>query len=202
MRPAEAGEQEREVCVRLVLADHRVGLLEPLDRLLVQAEAILDDPEPTGGTGGRMGVAAGLVQVDRLLEEPGGAIGVGACQRHLARSAQRRGPIVRLGSEVCGLLEIAACLGRGAERACPGARVHQRLVRLPAQALAVVGLRVEAVRVEQVGGDDLGHLFLAERRREMFGGRQVLLPPFALRQGLVGDVPQQVLQERVLALLR
>ena len=57
MCPAEAGEQEREVCVRLVLADHRIGLLQPLDRQLVPAEAILDGPEQTGGTGGRMGIA-------------------------------------------------------------------------------------------------------------------------------------------------
>ena len=80
--------------------------------------------------------------------------------------------------------------------------MQQRLVRLPAQALAVFGFRVEPVGVEQVGSDHLGHLFLAERRREVFGGRQVLLPPLALRQGLVGDMPQQVLQEGVLALLR
>ena len=116
-------------------------------------------------------------------------------------SAQRRGPIARLGSEVGGLLEVASRLGRGAERARPGARAQQRLVRLSAQAVAVGASGSRRYASSRWEAIDLGDLFLAERRREVFGSRQVLLPPFALRQRLVGDVTQQVLQERVLALL-
>ena len=52
--------------------------------------------------------------------------------------------------------------------------------------------------------DHLDDLVLVggERPRQILGRSQVLRPPLALRKRLVGDVPDEVLQEAVLAALR
>ena len=72
-----------------------------------------------------------------------------------------------------------------------------------ADLLGVRVVRAGAVGVEVVGGDDLDDLVLlgAPDRRQELRGREVLRLALLLRDRLVGDVLDDVLEERVLAAL-
>jgi len=128
-------------------------------------------------------------------------LGLAGRERHLPCSAERGGLIGWLGGQLTCPLEVALRLGRGTERGRSLAGLEQCLVGFAAEPFGVGCVGVEPVGVEQVGGDHLGHLVLAEGGREVLGGCEVLLAPVSLWQGLVGDVAEQVLEERVLALL-
>jgi hypothetical protein len=83
-------------------------------------------------------------------------------------------------------------------RAFGGANEH--LARGALDLVCIRSLRRGAEGVEVVRGDDLDDLVLlrAPDGGEVLRGRQMFLLPLALRDRLVGDVPDDVLQKRIL----
>ena len=73
----EIGHQHREVLVGLIRRDHGESAFHALERLVELAPDRLHRGEHGRDTGGSMSVTLGLVERDRLLEQPGGRLGVG-----------------------------------------------------------------------------------------------------------------------------
>jgi hypothetical protein len=71
-----------------------------------------------------------------------------------------------------------------------------------AKGLRFGGVKIEPVGLEQVRGDDLCDFVLAQGGSEVLGGGEVLGASVALRQRLVGDAADDVLEEAVLTVLR
>ena len=108
--------------------------------------------------------------------------------------ARRRGEVGSLSEEACGLLvrpESGGPLGAGDEGPT-SALTELRRVR---------SVGIEAIRLDEVRRDDLSDLVLGDRRGKVLRSRQMLLAAVTLRERVVGDLADQVLQEPILAVL-
>ena len=199
----ESGGQEREVPVGLVGRDDGEGALHALERLLVLARGVLQVGEPGRDAGGGVGVTLGLVERDRLLEQPGGRLGLGGVGGEPARPVEQGGFRERLVGQPGGLLEVALRFGGSAERGGPFAGAGEHRLRLLLDLGRVVGLRRRLVGGDVVGGDDLDHLVLlpGEGGGQVLGRCEVAGAALALGERLVGDVADEILEEAVLAVL-
>ena len=109
----------------------------------------------------------------------------------------RDGIIFQLGR----LDEVPLCLLVRAERsrALPGAR--EPVAGLRPDLGCVVGIGHRLIRGEIMRGDDLDHLLLGPALLELGGRCKVASLAVGLRERLVGDLAQEVLQEPVLPVL-
>src|SRR5262249_26451662 len=81
------------------------------------------------------------------------------------------------------------------------ARARELLTCLGADLCGVwrAGIRLEGVEI--VRRDHLDDLVLAQRALQVGGGSEVSRPSVCLREGLVGDAPEEILEEAVLPVL-
>ena len=198
----EASREQRKDLVWLIGRDDGEGTLHLCQRLVATAREGVEHPESRHDASRGVRVALLLVDLDRLLEEPAGGVGVAGPRSSLAGVVEERRPHRRRLRQARRLLEVAACLRSRTERpgALAGAGEHD-LGLLPRLG-RVIGVRYGLVGGEVVGGDDLDHLVVVcERLDQVLGGREVADPPFALRKCLVRDVAHEVLEEPVLPVL-
>ena len=85
--------------------------------------------EAPGDTRRGVRVLLGLVERDRLLEQPGGILGPSRERRELPGPAEELRPSARVIRQRGRLLEVALRLGRRAERGRPFAGADERRAR-------------------------------------------------------------------------
>src|SRR4051794_18078232 len=139
----------------------------------------------------------------RQLEEPPRLLVPAAPRRHAARIGMKlRTPdgVIR---ELGRLLEMSLRLARRAQRRCALARPEEHLARLHLDLARVLCVRDCTVGVEVVRRQHLDDLVLVDEGRLQIRGRgEMSRMPLALRERLVRDVANEVLEEAVLAVLR
>ena len=199
---AELGERRRKLAAGLALLELRDRLLEPRRRFLQPALPDIDVGERGAGTRGGPGVARLGVEAER-------ALALLACfdqfirlQGEPARLLEQFGlEEAVLGKRRC-LMVVASALFGGAERPRPLARTRQHLARFRPDSLRVVCLGRGLEGGQVVGSEHLGHLVeLGEGALEVLGGSQVAGLALPLRECLVGNMTDEVLQEPVLTAL-
>ncbi len=145
-----------------------------------------------------------LEELDRALVVRGGVVRPAADPGHGAR------PLVqlRLHEGIIGELQrpleraLGLCGRSQGSRSLAGTDEHLASLGADLLGIGIVGRR--RVGVEVMGGDDIDDLVLLGapgRRERNVGGSEVLGLALLLRDRLVGDVLDDVLQERVLAAL-
>ena len=193
----------REPLVRFALDEHGVGALEPLERGLGLVQLPLGVPEHGLDERGfprrarsRVQLLGALELTSRRLHVPsavGGSSGPVAKPRLFER-------IVR---EFRGLCEDAGGLDRRGQRRRALSGPGERVPRLLLELRGILGFGHQPVGLEVVGGDHLDDLLLVcPGRCEVPGSRQVTCLAVGLRERLVCDPLQQVLEEPELAALR
>ena len=199
----EAAELGRDLGrLRALLAGERLQhRLEPGHGLAGPAVDEVHLGEPGRHARRRARLAFRLVSGDGVVVVRPRLDGVPRQPGHLAGPVGERGRRKRRSGQLRRLLEVALRLGRRAERSGPVARPHERLAGLLADLVRVVGVGGDAIGVEEVRGDDLGDLLLAQPLRQEAGRGQVAGLAVAVRERLVGDVPDEVLEEAVLPVL-
>ena len=134
-------------------------------------------------------------------EETFCGVELGVLIRHPPCTVEQSRPLGRVLREPGRLLEVAPRFRHGGQRAGPLAGPRQQLSGARPDFGRVFGVRLRLVGGEVVGGHDLDDLPLrvAEAGFEQRGGRQVTRLTLTTGERLVGDAPDQVLQEAVLA---
>ena len=200
-QPTELVGERGEVGVGLVLGERLERALRQRDPVPEPVVEIGDLAERGRDTRGGVCEPLRLVQLDRLLEvgerirQPSDQSG------HLAGPLMQLCPFAPHGREGERLLEIALPLGTGRERGGPFAGPHEHLARSGADRVRIRRLGVRFARGEVVRGHHLRCLRLLAEALEPRRSRQMPGLPLGSRERLVGDLPEQVLQEAVLAAL-
>ena len=150
-----------------------------------------------------MRVALLLVQLDRLLEQPARRVRITSARGHLAGAVEQRRLLRPILRQLRCLFEVASRFrGRG-ERggALPGPRQHR--TRLLLDLGCICRVRACLVGGQVMGGDHLDHLVLVggEGSAQVGGGCEMPGATLSLRERLVGDMSDKVLEEPVLAVL-
>ena len=203
VRVCQPSCEEREIFVRLVERDDVECALHPSEPFVEPAGEALDSGEPSRDAGGSVRVALALVQRERLLEEASRSVRIRGTHSHLARLAEERSSLGRIVREVRRVLEVPPGLGSRGQRlgALSGAHDHGLGLALDLCGVFCVGCGI--VSGEVVRRDDLDDFVLVLRKcsTQVSGGGEVPGATLLLRERLVGDMPNEVLQEAVLAVL-
>ena len=145
-----------------------------------------------------------LEELDRPLEVRLRVVWSQPRRRHHSGTLLELGLYEQIVSETGRALECALGLEIRAERRCPVARAHEHLVRFSAD---LFGISVDGrglIGIEIVRSYDLDDLvfFAAPGRRQESSSGEVLRFPVLLRDRVVRDTPDDVLEERVLPAFR
>ena len=203
--PVCAGEhrgEHREILVGLVSGDHLVCMLQPRERFVSTTGERDGASELVGGSGRGVGVALGIVDRDRLFDQPLRGVGIAREAGHVSRAHEQLGVLERHFRQLRRLLEVALRFGRRGKRLGSFTGSGERQPGPPLDLGRVDRVGIEPVRLDEVRRDDLGQLVLGRRGGEMLGGREVARAPLPSGECLVRDVADEVLQEAVLAVLR
>ena len=196
------GEHGR-VLVELLGREHLEGPVHVFERLLEPAPIPHDLGEPSRHPRRGVRLACALEEGDRLLKVSSGLVGAGADSRHQAGALVQVGLDQKVVGELERALERALRLHGRTERAgaLRGAEEHPE--RRRADLFAIWVVRARTVGIEVVGRYDFDDLILLRTpgRRQEPGSGQMLRLALLLRDRLVRDVLDDVLQERVLAAL-
>ena len=151
--------------------------LEPRHRLRRMAvdEVAIGQARRDPGSGNR--VPELLVGRMRPVEQSSGLADFVGTPSHISSACRQLGPGPLVVGKLSRLLEVALRLRRRREAGRPLAGAHERLPRACLQLLGVVGARHRLEGREQVGGDHLRDLVLAERCRKLVRGREMTALP-------------------------
>ena len=203
VRVCQPSCEECEIFVRLVERDDVECALHPCEPFVEPAGEALDSCEPSGDAGGSVRVALDLVKRERLLEEASRSVRIPGTHSHLARLAEERSSLGRIVREVCRVLEVPPGLGGRGQRLCALSGAHDRGLSHALDLCGVFCVGCGIVSGDVVRRDDLDDfvLVLRECSTQVSRGGEVPGATLLLRERLVGDMPNQVLEEAVLAML-
>jgi len=204
VHPVGAGERSHEDHRRrpfAIMDEVRHHWLEDGDRIVHVASAQEQMAEARRSPGGAIRIVPLAAEVDRGREVALGLVAVQGDRRRLARLKQEIGPFRRIVGHGEGLLDerhglLVAAQGDGSIGGCP-----QRDPRLGRQRVGFAALGRVVASGEVVAGEDTGE-FLRTQRLEEAGRREVAglaVPP---GERVVGNLPDERLDEPVLATLR
>ena len=194
----EPSDQHCQVRVRRVVLQQFVCVLHQREALVESALPAHDEGEPARQTRSCVRLACALIEADRLDEQKLASLKVGRRLRCARRVLEQLGALQYVICERGRLCQIALSFARRGERLRSQGGTDEGIARPCLQLGVAVGCRL--VCVHKMRRDDLGNLVgVGERMLEVRRGREVAHAPVALRQRLVRDVADEVLQEPVLA---
>jgi hypothetical protein len=192
--------QSREVLIRLVVREHAVGPLHSVDRRHELPTSPLDHTQARQDAGGGVRLTLFLEQRHRLFQGRLGLFDAAAHPGHLAGALAHSCLLHGIVGKVGRLLEVPLRLLGGGQR--------RRALRSLGEQLDCPLL--DLGRVGSIGGglvpshvmrrDDLDDLRVGgERLLEVLRSREMARAPLPLRERLVRNPLEQILQEPVLA---